>query len=413
MINIRPFKGLRANKNYFDKIVAHPYDVPSLNEIREAVKNNPLSFYRISRSEVDLEPGTDPHSDEVYKKARSNFDEFRQKGHLVRDDKPSFYLYRQAVEGFSQTGLIGAVNVDDFTSGKIKKHENTLTEKENDRARHIESLNAQTGPVFLACKSRQGFEEIIAAAGSNPAEYDLTTDDGVRHTFWVIDNDDMIKKITDEFRSVESLYIADGHHRARAASRVAEKMKNGTDRESDYIMSIIYSHTSLRILPYNRVVKDLNWMTPLEFIDRVKSYFTVEPADPNDKDGGFRPQKQKEIGMYVDGHWHLVKPKGKIVKKNDPVKSLDVAILQDYLLDKILFIANPRTDKRIEFFGGSKASASLKRAVDSGEFAAAFSMYPTSIDELMTVADFNLLMPPKSTWFDPKPRSGFVIHELD
>lgn len=414
MIKIKTFKALRPKKELYSTITSLPYDVLTDDECRKITLDNPLSFLKIIRSEVDFNNDINPHSDVVYKKAKSNLNEFIKNGYLIQDAKPYFYVYRMKTKDSSQAGFIGAVSVNDYDKGLIKKHENTREEKVNDRIKHIDTVNAQTGFVFLTYKSSDSLNKILEEIQDTDFEVDFTTQDNVSHTFWVIKDDALIDKIIEEFKKIPYLYIADGHHRSEAASSVA-KMRhniNNNEKESDYFLSIIYPHDCLKILPYNRVVKDLNGKSPEEFIKKLENSFVVKKVESNCENNGYKPDSSKKIGMYLQNQWYLLVPKHCIID-NDPVSSLDVSILQNYILDPLLNIKDPRTDEKIDFIGGIRGTSFLKKLVDSGEYLVAFSMHPTSIQQLMDVADAGELMPPKSTWFEPKPRSGFTIHLLD
>ncbi len=413
LIHIKPFKGLRPAKKFCSNIVSLPYDVLTLDEIQKIVKNNPLSLYRIIRSEVDFD-NIDPYSDEVYNKAKENFNDFINKGYLHQDDTPCFYLYSEKKNDYQQIGLIGNILAEDYEKNIVRKHENTRIEKVNDRIKHIDTVNAQTGLVFLTYKSNKVLNAIINECIKNEPEYNFKTDDDILHTFWKINDLKIISSIIEVFNDISNLYIADGHHRANAAINISNKYRKDAKapyNEKNYIMSIIYSHDSLRILPYNRVVKDTK-LSYEEIMNKIKINFTVEVIESNEKTNGFIPKSQKEIGMYLEGKWHILKVKKSIIT-GDPISSLDVSLLQNYILKPIFNINDPRTDKNMDFIGGNKDTLFLKELVDSNKFKIAFSMYPTSIEQLFAVADEEKLMPPKSTWFDPKPRSGFVIHLLD
>ena len=418
MITIKPFKALRPRKDLASSIVSLPYDVVTDEEVREAVSKKALSFLRIVRSEVDLESNIDSHSEEVYIKAKENLEEYIKKGYMIQDEKPSLYVYRLIKGDYNQIGFVTAVSVADYDEDRIKKHEKTRIDKEDDRVKHIDVTNAHTGFVFLAYRAEEELGKILTDIQNTTPENDFFTEDNVRHTFWVINDENISDRVVNKFKTIEALYVADGHHRSAASSRVAKirkgkNMSKSSDLESDYFLSIIYPDDCLNILPYNRAVRDINGKTIDEFKSKIESNFVVEKVNANDdKDGGYKPQEPKNIGMYLGGDWYLLKPKHCIID-SDPVQGLDVSILQNYLLEPILGIKDPRTDKRIDFIGGVRGSGFLKKIVDSGEFAVSFSMYPTSITELMAVADAKKLMPPKSTWFEPKPRSGFAVHLLD
>lgn len=417
MINIKPFKALRPKNELYSSIVSLPYDVLNIKECREITEKNPLSFLKIIRSEVDFNDNIDPYTDTVYEKAKSNFNEFIQKGYLMQDEKQCLYVYRLSTNNINQIGFVCLASVSDYEKGLIKKHEATRIEKVNDRIMHIDRVNAHTGFVFLTFKSREKLNKILNDIQKTKFDINFTTDDNITHTLWIINNDELINKIIEEFKKINSLYIADGHHRSIASSSVArlrhEKDKESNkDKESDYFLSIICPHDCLNILSYNRVVKDLKGGNPQKFLKQLEHNFVVNKVQPNNEGNGYKPNSSKKIGMYLEGQWYLLIPKHCVID-NDPVFSLDVSILQNYILDPLLNIKDPRTDKRIDFIGGIKGTGILKKLVDSGEYMVSFSMYPTSIEQLMNIADTNKLMPPKSTWFEPKPRSGMTIHLLD
>ncbi len=417
MINIKPFKALRPKKELYSSIVSLPYDVLNHKECKSITEKNPLSFLRIIRSEVDFNDNIDPYSDIVYEKAKKNFDEYIKKGYLIEDEKPNLYVYKLSTNNIEQTGFVCLASISDYDKGLIKRHEATRIEKVNDRIKHIDRVNAHTGFVFLTFKAITNLKKILADIQKTEYEVSFTTDDNISHTLWIIRDDKLINKIVDEFKKISCLYIADGHHRSVASSSVA-KLRHDRDKDSkgdkefDYFLSIIFPHDCLNILSYNRVVKDLNGRNSKEFLKKLNDNFVVKDVQPNNEYNGYKPDSSKKIGMYLDGEWFLLIPKH-IIIDNDPVSSLDVSILQNYILDPILNIKDPRTDKRIDFIGGIRGTGILKKLVDSGEYMVSFSMYPTSIEQLMDIADANKLMPPKSTWFEPKPRSGMAIHLLD
>jgi len=416
LIKIKPFKGLRPKKDLYQKIVAPPYDVVSYDDCMKIVKKEPLSLIHISRSEVDFPVETDHYSPEIYEKAKQNLLDYIKKGYLSYDEKECFYIYKQTMGSNTQIGFVGVVSAYDYDNGIVKKHENTRQDKEEDRIRHIDITNCQTEPVFLAYRSKDSLNKILFDTEKTPPEVDFTTEDGIGHSFWVIKDDDLIKTIVNEFSQIPYLYVADGHHRTAAAVNVAKRRdkatNNTTDKEYQFFLSVIFPDSLLRIMAYNRAVKDLNRNTVDEFLRRIDVHFTVEKVSFNDGKYGFKPTQKKQIGMYLHNQWYLLKAKKSIIS-DDPVKSLDVSILQDFILSPILGIENPRTDKRIDFIGGIKGTDILKDMVDTKDFAVTFSMYPTSMEELFAVADSNNLMPPKSTWFEPKLRSGMVLHNLD
>lgn len=410
MAKIKAFKALRPRKELADKIAELPYDVVSPGEVIEIAGKNPYNFYHITRSEMDLPAGTDPYSEAVYLKAKGTLDEFVRNGYLIRDAKPMLYLYSQVMNGRMQTGIVACASIDDYMKGIIKKHELTREEKELDRTRHTDIVNANTGPVFLFYRDNSAERKaLIDHAMKIEPVYDITASDGIRHIVRVIDDSSLVEKLVKSFEN-DVLYIADGHHRAASGVRVGnvrrERNKNFTgDEEFNSFLSVIFPHSQLMILSYNRVVKDLNGMSSDEFMKRIASDFTVT------KSGVKVPEKVNTFSMYLGGEWYTLTPSFEILK--DPIESLDVTIIQKRILAPLLAIEDPRKDRRIDFVGGIRGTAELEKIVNSGDFAVAFSMYPTEIEQLMNVSDAGMIMPPKSTWFEPKLRDGLLIHELD
>ena len=409
MAKIRAFKGVRPVKELADKIAELPYDVVSLPEVIEIAGNNPYNFYHVTRSEMDLAPGTDPYSPEVYKKAKETFDMFKDKGFMTVDEEPILYLYSQVMDGRTQTGVVACADVDDYIKEIIKKHELTREEKELDRTRHVDIVNANTGPVFLIYRDSDEKRKLIEKAMTAQPVYDFTASDGIKHIVRLIDDQALIAEIKKSFETDE-LYIADGHHRAASAVRVCKmrREKNPSytgEEEFNCFQAVIFPHTQLKILAYNRVVKDLNGLTTDGFMKKLREEFAVEKSDLK------VPVKVNTFSLYIGKEWYSMKPKFDI--SSDPIESLDVTIIQKRVLASLLGINDPRKDKRIDFVGGIRGTAELEKVVDSGEFAAAFSMYPTEIEQLMNVSDAGLIMPPKSTWFEPKLRDGLLVHELD
>ncbi|HNX23114.1 MAG TPA: DUF1015 family protein [Spirochaetota bacterium] len=409
MAKIRTFRGIRPVKDLAHKIAELPYDVVSLPEVIAIAGNNPYNFYHVTRSEMDLAPGTDPYSPEVYKKAKETFDMFQSKGYMLIDREPIFYLYSQVMDGRTQTGIVACADVDDYLNEIIKKHELTREEKELDRTRHIDITKANTGPVFLIYRDSDEKRKLVEKAMAAVPVYDFTAVDGIRHIVRLIDNKALIAELQKSFVSDE-LYIADGHHRAASAVRVAKMRREKNpgytgEEEFNGFLSVIFPHTQLKILAYNRVVKDLNGMSRDEFIKKLGEEFTVEKSDRK------VPVKVNTFSMYTGKEWYSITPKFDISK--DPIESLDVTIIQKKVLAPLLGINDPRKDKRIDFVGGIRGTAELEKIVDSGDFAIAFSMYPTEIEQLMDVSDAGLIMPPKSTWFEPKLRDGLLVHELE
>jgi len=409
MAKIRPFSGIRPVKDLAQKIAELPYDVVSLPEVIAIAGNNPYNFYHVTRSEMDLAPGTDPYSPEVYKKAKETFDMFTSKGYMIADREPMFYLYSQVMDGRMQTGIVACADVDDYLKEVIKKHELTREEKELDRTRHIDITKANTGPVFLIYRDSDQKRKLLEKAMKAEPVYDFTAVDGIRHIVRLIDDRALVSEIEKSFTGDE-LYIADGHHRAASAVRVCKMRREKNpgytgNEEFNGFLSVIFPHTQLKILAYNRVVKDLNGMTDDQFMKKLGEEFAVE------KSGVKVPLKVNTFSMFFRNEWYTVKPKFEISK--DPIESLDVTIIQKKVLAPLFGIDDPRKDRRIDFVGGIRGTAELEKVVNSGNFAVAFSMYPTEIEQLMKVSDAGLIMPPKSTWFEPKLRDGLVVHTLE
>jgi uncharacterized protein (DUF1015 family) len=405
---IRPFAGLRPPRERVLGVACPPYDVVSTQEARALAQGNPLSFFHVSRPEIELPASADPHSEPVYALGLENLKRFCREGTLVADPTPCFYLYRQKMGAHVQTGLVAAASVEQYQQGLIKKHELTRADKEDDRTRHIDVLDANDEPVFLTYRARTDIDAHVERLAARPPTYDFTTDDGIAHAFWVVDGREDIDALRAMFASLPALYIADGHHRSAAASRVRESRRaRGRptgDEEYDFFLAVIFPHDQMQILAYHRVVRDLNGLTPEALLERVRERFQVEPAQRRESAG------LHEFGMYVRGNWYRLVARDGTFDSRDPVASLDVSVLQQNLLAPILGIGDPRTDARIDFVGGIRGVKELERRVDSGEMGVAFSMFPTRIDQLIAIADAGLIMPPKSTWFEPKLRSGLVVH---
>jgi uncharacterized protein (DUF1015 family) len=410
-----PFRGLRPKKEYAEKVAAPPYDVLNSQEAREMAKGNPLSFLHINKPEIDLDPGIHLYDSKVYQKGAENLKNLMNEGILFQDERPHFYIYRQIMGTHQQTGLVACASIDEYEQDCIKKHEFTRPDKEDDRVNHMIALNAQVGPVFLTYQAQGEIDAIIKSATENPPDYDFTSTDKVQHTFWIVTDGAISQKIKDLFAKVECLYVADGHHRSAAAQRVrnlkrkANPSHSGSE-EYNYFLAVIFPHNQMQILDYNRVVKDLIGLEKEKFLQEVKNNFICSKAVTMNY---FKPGQEKEFGMYLDNEWYKLVTKKGTYDKNDPVKSLDVNILQENLLAPVLGIGDPRKDSRIDFVGGIRGLEELEKRVDSGEWRVAFALYPTSIEQLMAIADAGKVMPPKSTWFEPKLRSGLVIHLLD
>ena len=414
MAVFRPFKALRPTKEYASKVAALPYDVMNSEEAKEMVKGNPYSFLHIDKAEIDLPEETYLYSDEVYAKAKENLRNAEAQGIMANDDTPCFYVYRQIMNGRAQTGLVGCAWVDDYIENRIKKHELTRADKEADRIRHVDTCNANTGPIFLCYKGQEEISAIINKYKENEPEYDFVTEDGISNTVWVINNADDCKKLSALLADAGDFYIADGHHRCASAVNVAKKRResnpcfNGTE-EFNFFLAVLFPADELEIMDYNRVVKDLNGNTEAEFIEKISDKFIVEESAGT---GAYHPEEKHTFGMYLDGKWYKLTAKYGTFDENNPVDQLDVSILQKNLLTPILNIGDPRTDKRIDFIGGIRGLGELERLVNGG-FSVAFSMYPTTLEDLMAIADANMIMPPKSTWFEPKLLSGLFIHKLN
>jgi uncharacterized protein (DUF1015 family) len=410
MTLIKPFAGLRPVEGRASEVVAPPYDVLSSAEARLRACNRPWSFLHISKAEIDLPDDADPYDPAVYEMAAANLRRMLGAGILRRDADPCYYVYRLVMGDHRQTGLVAVACVGDYDSNRIRKHEFTRPDKEDDRVRQIEALNAQTGPVLLAYPSRPNVNGLLEAAAAMPPDVDLVADDGIEHSLWVVRDGARMEAITRAFDAMDALYIADGHHRSAAASRVAagRRGKEGGDAGgAGYFLAVIFPHDQMKILDYNRVVKDLNGMSPETFLASLGGYFTVSPCA-----GACRPRVPAEFGMYLGGQWYRLNIHRERIP-DDPVRRLDVSLLADNLLAPILGISDPRRDKRIDFVGGIRGLEELERRVDSGEMCVAFALYPTRMEDLMAVADAGEVMPPKSTWFEPKLADGLVSHVLD
>lgn len=411
MAVVKPFICIRPAKEHAAEVAALPYDVYNRKEACAAVKGNPLSFLNIDRAETQFSDDVDTYADCVYEKARELLDSQIADGIYVTDAGDHYYLYELTMDGRSQTGIVACCSIDDYVNGVIKKHENTREEKELDRIRHVDTVNAQTGPIFLAYRQNIALKETVAEEKTKPALYDFVSDDGIRHRVWRIDGADRTDAIEAAFAAIPSTYIADGHHRAASAVKVGLKRRTKhpgyTGEEPfNYFLSVLFPDEELMILPYNRVVRDLNGMSTEQFFEKLKEKFELEEIGKEP----YAPVQKGTFGMYLDGTWYALKILPQY-RSADPVKGLDVSILQDHLLAPVLGIGDPRTDKRIDFIGGIRGLKELERRVGE-DMEVAFSMYPTSIEELLSVADAGLLMPPKSTWFEPKLRSGLFIHRL-
>ena len=415
---IKPFRAVRPTKELASQVASPPYDVVSRAEAREIAKGNPYSFLHINKPDIDLADDIDAHDPLVYQTGRSNLDEFLNSGVLVKDEVESFYLYRQIMGDHEQLGLVAIASVDAYDNGYIKIHEYTRPDKEEDRVKHMVELGAQVGPVFLTYKENSTLTRLMSKVTENNPEYNFIDECDVRHTFWAIQNREQIESIESTFEEVKSLYVADGHHRSAAAARARESYKNGnkehTGSESyNYFLVVIFPHSQMKILDYNRVLKDLNGMSAEQFISAIETDFIVEEViSENDA----KPSRPLEFGLYIEGSWYRLTLRSEIestIRKDNPVAGLDVSILQNHILSPILEIHDQRIDKRIDFVGGIKGLTALKDRVTRDGWVAGIALYPTSIESLMEVADAGEVMPPKSTWFEPKLKSGLVSHLLD
>lgn len=408
---IKPFRGLRPLPERAADVAAPPYDVLNTAEARERAAGRPLSFLHISKPEIDLPAGTDPFAPEVYATGATNLRRLIDDGVLIRDDEPRYYAYRLRMGEHEQTGLVCAGRVADYDANRIRRHEFTRPQKEDDRVRQITALNAQTGPVLLAYRAAPAVKSILDRVTAGTPLYDLVADDGIGHTIWLIDNGEQIAQLTATFDAMDALYIADGHHRSASASRVAAARNDGADAgdaNHDYFLCVAFPHDEMQILDYNRVVRDLHGQTADRLLARTADAFIVTPAD-----SAVRPERPGQFGMYVDGRWYRLDIRPELIPADDPVASLDVALLHEHLLGPLLGIGDQRTDERIDFIGGIRGLAELERRVDTGDMQIAFALHPTRMEALMAVADANEVMPPKSTWFEPKLADGLVSHVID
>ena len=414
MANVKPFRGVRPPKEYVEKVASKPYDVLSSEEARAEAGDNEMCLYHIIKPEIDFEPGTGEHEPKVYDKAVENFKKFQDKGWLVQDDQDCYYIYAQTMDGRTQYGFVVGASVEDYLTGRIKKHELTRREKEADRMHHIEINNANIEPVFLAFPDNRILEDIIDRTAQTQPEYDFVSDDGIGHTLWVIKDKETIDTITKEFGEIPYLYIADGHHRTAAAAHVGEEKAkadpnhNGTE-EYNYLLAVCFPQSHLKVMDYNRVVVDLNGYTEEQFLDKVREHFTVEDMGTEI----YKPAKLHNFSLYLGGKWYSLTAKEGTYDDNDPIGVLDVTISSDYILRDILGITDLRTDKRIDFVGGIRGLGELKQRVDSGEMKMALALYPVTMKQIIDIADSGKIMPPKATWFEPKLRSGLIIHKLD
>lgn len=413
MSNVMPFRAVRPRKDIAKDVASYPYDVLNVEEGQKLAAGNPFTFLHVEKSEIDLPPGSRSEGDHVHEMAKSYLKDMIGRNILIQDDRPCYYIYRQRMGNHEQYGIVAGFSVEEYEKGLIKKHELTRTDKEMDRTRHIDIVGAHTGPVFLTFKARKSLDRIVASIVAETPEYDFTADDGIGHTAWVVRDGSLIDAIRNEFARIDALYIADGHHRAAAGTSVGKLRRANNpahrgDEEYNFFLAVAFPHDQLRIMDYNRVVKDLNGLDEAAFLKRIGGNFLIAENFTEKS-----PAAHHEFGMYLGGRWYRLTAKSDIYRDDDPIGSLDVSILQNNLLEPVLGIHDPRTDKRIDFVGGIRGMGELERLVDQAGFKVAFSMYPTTLDELIRVADAGLIMPPKSTWFEPKLRSGMFVHLLD
>jgi uncharacterized protein (DUF1015 family) len=412
MATVRPFKGFRPLPKYAKDVAARPYDVLNSDEARLEAKGNLISFLHVGKPEIDLLPGTNLYDERVYQKGKENLQKLIADGILKEDESSCYYLYAQTMGNHTQYGIVGCASVEEYLNNTIKKHELTRKDKEDDRTKHVKVTNAHTGPIFLTYLSQKSIDTIVLRIRNTNPVNNFVADDGIRHQLWVINDERTINEIGDAFYQVRYLYVADGHHRSAAAARVGKEIAdanpNHTGKEEyNFFLAVLFPHNQLRIMDYNRAVQDLNGHTIDEFKTEVKKFFEMKEIS-----GQARPNTKGEVGMYLDHHWYKLKINAQLLSNPDPVERLDVSILQKYFLSPILGIDDPRTNKRIDFVGGIRGLDELERRVNSGEMVVAFALFPTSIEELISIADVGKIMPPKSTWFEPKLRDGMIVHFL-
>jgi uncharacterized protein (DUF1015 family) len=412
MATLRPFRGYRPLPEHAAQVASKPYDVLNSEEARDEARGKPLSFLHVGKPEIDLPPEIDLYDERVYQKGRENLHRLIQEGILKQDATPCFYVYSQTMGDHTQYGIVGCASVPEYLDDTIKKHELTRKEKEDDRTKHVEVTGAHTGPIFLTYRSVPAIDEVVKRVSAGGPVYDFVAEDGIGHRLWVIQEDETTRRLEAAFADVPNFYVADGHHRSAAAARVGKEMAEGNpdhtgEEEYNFFLAVLFPSTQLRILDYNRVVKDLNGRSPQEFLDMLAARFRVRPSS-----SPVRPSGKGEIGMYLPSQWYTLQALTGTPEESDPVKGLEVSLLQREVLEPILDIQDPRTSKRIDFVGGIRGLDELRKRVDSGEMAVAFALFPTTIDELLAIADAGKIMPPKSTWFEPKLRDGMVVHTL-
>jgi len=414
MAVLRKFRALRPKKGMEERVASPPYDVVSSEEAREMIQGKPYSFLHVVKPEVDLPKGTDLYSEKVYDKARENLDKLIQDGILIKENQPKLYIYKQKMGKREQYGIVGCVSAEDYQNDVIKKHEHTRPAKEADRINHVDRTNANTGPVFLTYKAKPAVDQLVQEAVKQEPAYNFTASDGIEHTVWIIKDDDLSDDIIKEFHKIDTIYVADGHHRSASGAKVAEKRKAANpdhtgDEEYNFFLAVLFPDNQLHIMDYNRVLKNLHGHTSEQLFEALEDNFSVQErgTDP------YKPTKKGVFGMYFDQTWYKLKVKPEKVEQDDPVESLDISFLQKNLLEPFFGIKDPRTSDDIDFVGGIRGLKELERLVDSGRFKVAFALYPTSVKELMDIADSGKVMPPKSTWFEPKLRSGLLVHRLE
>ncbi len=413
MAVFRPFQAIRPTSELASRVAALPYDVMNSQEAREMVSGNPYSFLHVDKAEIDLDPSVDIYDEQVYEKAASNLRKMQEDGIYIQEEKPCFYIYQQIMDSRAQAGIVGCASIDDYLNDHVKKHELTRADKEADRIHHVDTCDANTGPIFLTYRAQAEISGIMKSwMQEHKPIYDFVAEDGITHTVWVIDCEETIEKLQKDFGSIPDFYIADGHHRAASAVRVGERRRKAHpdytgEEEFNFFLAVLFPDEELQILDYNRVVHDLNGNSKEEFLEKLSAVFEISEYT----EGMCKPQKKHTMGMYMDKKWYLLKVKEGCFDPKDPVERLDVSILQKNVLTPILGIEDPRTSDRITFVGGIRGLGELERLVDGGR-AVAFAMYPTGLDDLMNIADTNNIMPPKSTWFEPKLRSGIFVHKL-
>jgi uncharacterized protein (DUF1015 family) len=414
MAILKPFRGIRPKKELIKNIACRPYDVLNEKEARVETKGDPNSFYHVIKPEIDFPDDFDHYAPEIYKKGKENFERMFREGIFSQDEKEYYYIYAQTMNGRKQFGIVGCAAVDDYVNNVIKKHELTRPDKEEDRKNHVRVSNLNYEPVFFAYPQVKALDDVVSSVAKNNPEYDFVTDDGIGHTFWIVKDDASIQTITNEFAKLKSTYVADGHHRTAAAALVGKERRDKNPghtgkEEYNYFLAVHFPDNQLQIMDYNRVVKDLNGLSSQQFIDKLKENFSVEEKGANE----YRPSKLHEFSMYLEGKWYKLNSKPGTYNDNDPIGVLDVTILSDKVLAPILNIVDLRKDKRIDFVGGLRGLGELKKRVNSGEMKVAFALYPVTMKQLINIADNNLIMPPKVTWFEPKLRSGLVLHSLE